>query len=313
MLFRARAVGLVALLVTGRAAAQCTCPCVANRCYTAVAGTVGFAADATLDACRTFMWVLSTVTENTATATEFITSTIAQSTDDITVATVTDTDVFITTATATATFTSTATVTALLQSDSNANAKRRRSMNVVKRQSNDTVPAFATDDCPQATAFASACSCIGITPGGTFYTHFGGTTTETITRTTSITVDETISVTTSTTITTQSVSTTTTTTTITPTATVWAFKIGVSSDSSNGAFAGRSWGLMTESGSQDPIRLNYTTYALGEWFFADTSNKVLHANGLPFSADHVSTTEQLYIRTPTGSAAEVQTLQIRRQ
>ncbi|KAF3923640.1 hypothetical protein ABW21_db0206456 [Orbilia brochopaga] len=254
------------------------------------------------------MWTHSTIVSNTVTVTSFSTETVASSTDNIGTETATTTATDVTTVTSTITDGSTQSQLLVLRSDSspaNNAKKKRRAAELRIRQARD-IPAFATADCPQATAFSSACNCIGITPGGTLYIHVNGTTTSTIPATTTTTVAEVHDATVTVTSTTRTLSTTTLTTTVAPTITSYLFRIAVATDDANANFRGQFWDLTTEDAAPSATRLAYTSAsASAALFVADGDGLIKGFNNWTFAAGNVEASEQFYLEASPGPLVEV--------
>ncbi|EPS35367.1 hypothetical protein H072_11219 [Dactylellina haptotyla CBS 200.50] len=220
-------------LLAGKAIAQCTCTdlCVPNACLSAVAGTSPFPSQATVDDCRAFVWIVSTVPIDVVTVTQ--TATIATVTNSIRLV--------------------------------------KRQKEFVKRQQK-IIPAYAAA-CAQTADFSSACECIGVTAGGTSYTHVGG------------------------------VSTTTVTVSATATATNTFFRIRAANVASNGAFAGMYWDTVRESTDNTFQRVHFTNDTGTALVFraSSTDNNVLGENGTPFAADDLQQGEQVYLQQPVNA------------
>ncbi|KAK6353621.1 hypothetical protein TWF696_005584 [Orbilia brochopaga] len=246
----------------------------------------------------------------TVTITSFSVSTIASSTDNIGTQTATVTATDVTTVTSTVTEGNTQSETLVLRSDSggSAAAKRRRSATLVKRQQR-VIPAFATAECPEASAFSSACNCIGITPGGTLYIHVNGTTTSTIPRTTSTTVPEVHEATTTVTSTARTLTTSTVFTTVAPTVTAWIFRIGVAEDDPVTNYRGQFWTTVTEDASPFTTRLAYIPASSSDAapvFIADPDGNIRGGGqNKIFAAASGEVSEPFYLLEDVGSLTEV--------
>ncbi|KAK6330657.1 hypothetical protein TWF718_002854 [Orbilia javanica] len=157
-------VGAIALLAGTAVAQECNCDCVVDDCFSVVAGTSPFPAEATVADCRSFMWEVVTVAAETVTTTALVTETASSTTTDVRWTTIT-------------------------VNTESAPLQKRQATGVV------TVPDYATGACPQSSDFSSACRCLGVTEGGTSYQHVQSTETVTVTSTVTTTEDVTLTTT----------------------------------------------------------------------------------------------------------------------
>ncbi|KAK6334348.1 hypothetical protein TWF730_003562 [Orbilia blumenaviensis] len=191
------AIGTLALLaLSGSASAQCdgVCECVADDCLLDLAGSEPFPATVAVDDCRDYLWEHSTWASETSTVTNVVTGgVVTEIVSETVFATVsegtTTLETVTNTVTATETTTSgTGTFTGELITTVIPPLRRRR-----RKRQQGVIPAYASQ-CGGSVGYISACTCIGVSAGGTLWTEVPlvtATVTETVASTETVSETET--------------------------------------------------------------------------------------------------------------------------